>query len=214
MMLPVFRLLLCAAVAWSMALDSNTIKSSKEASESTERLRENTPQKTSRRGSEATSHSSQCSGPDCSASNRSCSNRAQRRGSSRDRDQDSFRDVDRVRDTEFNRTKAPEMSPCVRSSDCGEGLCCVRYLTVKRCQRIPSEGELCLQRGSKQRRRNLGRCDCAAGLTCTSDGAGLPQGQGAGQPKGKGQGVCVLKQRGQRKTRHSGKKQQTAENSC
>ncbi|PWA14841.1 hypothetical protein CCH79_00020209 [Gambusia affinis] len=56
------------------------------------------------------------------------------------------------------------MSSCVRSGDCAAGLCCVRYLTGKRCQRIPLEGEACLLWGATKRRRNLGRCDCAAGL--------------------------------------------------
>uniref|UniRef100_A0A3B4UJK3 Dickkopf-related protein 1/2/4 C-terminal subdomain 1 domain-containing protein n=1 Tax=Seriola dumerili TaxID=41447 RepID=A0A3B4UJK3_SERDU len=105
-------------------------------------------------------------------------NRAQRRPSSQDRQVD--RQVDRDTDT-FNRTKGewrlaqsprmhftPEMSSCVRSGDCAAGLCCVRYLTGKRCQRIPVEGEACLLRGSTKLRRNLGRCDCDAGLSCTA----------------------------------------------
>ncbi|XP_034396950.1 dickkopf-related protein 4-like [Cyclopterus lumpus] len=108
----------------------------------------------------------------------------------------------------FNRTKAPEMSSCVRSGDCASGLCCVRYLTGRRCQRIPVEGEACLLRGSGKLRRKLGRCDCAAGLSCAAAG-------GAGPGKAKGQGVCQPRVgRGQRNTRHSGKKRRTAERSC
>ncbi|MEQ2213729.1 hypothetical protein XENOCAPTIV_019895 [Xenoophorus captivus] len=109
----------------------------------------------------------------------------------------------------FNRTKGPEMSSCVRSGDCAAGLCCVRYLTGKRCQRIPLEGEACLLRGATKLRRNLGRCDCSSELTCAAVG-------GADQGKNKRQGVCLIRTRqAQRKTRHSGKKKKrTAERSC
>lgn len=103
---------------------------------------------------------------------------------------------------------APEMSVCVRSGDCASGLCCVRYLTGKRCQRVPVEGEVCLLRGSKKLRRNLGRCDCGAGLSCSATGQ-------MELSRVKGQGVCTPRRRQvQRKTRHSGKKRQTAERSC
>lgn len=101
---------------------------------------------------------------------------------------------------------APEMSSCVRSGDCAAGLCCVRYLTGKRCQRIPVEGEACLLRGFNKLRRKLGRCDCGAGLTCTA----LSRAESG---KNKGQGVCKPRP-GQRTTRHSGKKRRTAERSC
>ncbi|XP_072289537.1 uncharacterized protein [Eucyclogobius newberryi] len=158
-------------------------------------------QRPNRRGS---GRSRSCSGPDCDAApGVSCSNRPQRRQSSRDQD----RDLELDQDSDFNRTKAAEMSPCVRSGDCAAGLCCVRYLTGKRCQRIPAEGELCLLRAPKHRRANLGRCQCGEGLTC----ARAP-GEDQAQPgHKKGQGVCVPRPR---KTRHSGKKRRTAENSC
>uniref|UniRef100_A0A8C7YEV7 Dickkopf-related protein 1/2/4 C-terminal subdomain 1 domain-containing protein n=1 Tax=Oryzias sinensis TaxID=183150 RepID=A0A8C7YEV7_9TELE len=61
-----------------------------------------------------------------------------------------------------------EMAVCVRSGDCAEGLCCVRYLTGKRCQRIPLEGDACLLRAPTKLKRTLGRCACAAGLTCST----------------------------------------------
>ncbi|XP_034027276.1 dickkopf-related protein 4-like [Thalassophryne amazonica] len=150
--------------------------------------------------------SSPCSSPSCDgASKGGCSNRAQRRGqTSGDRETDTQSDI-----TRLNMTKGPEMSSCVRSGDCAAGLCCARYLTGKRCQRILAEGEACLLKGSKTKlRRNLGRCDCGAGLTCTAVSQTEPV-------KTKGQGVCLPSQsRGQRKTRHSGKKRRPAETGC
>ncbi|XP_024908766.1 dickkopf-related protein 1 [Cynoglossus semilaevis] len=145
-----------------------------------------------------------CSTPDCHVPVKgSCSNRAQRRSSSQDRLMD--KDTDRHRDTDsFNKTKAPEMASCVRSGDCAAGLCCARYLTGKRCQRIPVEGEACLPRGFTKQRRNLGRCNCDVGLACVTEPG-----------KNKAQGVCLPRPRqGQRKTRHSGKKRRTAESGC
>ncbi|XP_071369871.1 uncharacterized protein [Centroberyx affinis] len=180
-------------------------------------------QRAVRRRTQTTSNSHQrptpCSTPDCYTPTKGgCSNRAQRRGPSpqdrqtdrhRERDRQADRQADRQTDTgDFNRTKAPEMSSCVRSGDCAAGLCCVRYLTGKRCQRIPEEGEACLLRGTSKRRRNLERCDCGPGLSCSASGR-------AELPKAKGQGVCLPRQRqAQRKTRHSGKKRRTAERGC
>ncbi|XP_047448955.1 dickkopf-related protein 4-like [Mugil cephalus] len=167
-----------------LALDSNTIRS-----------KETTLQRPEAPVQEETSYAPRCPAADCSAPTRGgCSNRARRPSSPRQRD-----------DHSFNRTRAAEMSGCVRSGDCGAGLCCVRYLTGKRCQRIPTEGQACLLRGPSKVRRNLGRCDCDAGLSCTKE---------PGRSKG-GQGVCLPRsRRGQRKTRHSGKKRRTAERSC
>ncbi|XP_054895948.1 dickkopf-related protein 2-like isoform X2 [Poeciliopsis prolifica] len=152
-----------------------------------------------------TTHTFKHSSATCPAPQREgCSNRAQRRHSNTDRQLDRHQVRDRVTDS-FNRTRAPEMSSCVRSGDCAAGLCCVRYLTGKRCQRIPLEGEACLLRGATKRRRNLGRCDCAAGLACAAD-----------QASSKRQGVCMVRSgSAQRKTRNSGrKKKRTAERSC
>uniref|UniRef100_A0A3Q1IIA2 Dickkopf-related protein 1/2/4 C-terminal subdomain 1 domain-containing protein n=1 Tax=Anabas testudineus TaxID=64144 RepID=A0A3Q1IIA2_ANATE len=107
----------------------------------------------------------------------------------------------------FN-VSAPEMSTCVRTRDCEEGLCCTRYLNSKRCLRIPVEGEACLLRGATKRKSNLGRCSCDRGLSCTAASQ-------TESGKNKGQGVCrPSPQQAQRKTRHSGKKRRTAERSC
>ncbi|XP_058491203.1 dickkopf-related protein 4-like isoform X2 [Solea solea] len=177
-----WRSVLCVSLVCGLALDSNTIRSSER------QVEREAHRQTEKAG---------------------CSNRAQRRQSSQDRQLDGQRHRDtefnRQKDTDsFNRTKGPEMSSCVRSGDCAAGLCCARYLTGKRCQRIPVEGEACLLRGSTKLRRNLGRCNCDTGMSCISESS-----------KNKGQGVCLPRPRqGQRKTRHSGKKRRTAERSC
>ncbi|XP_034727994.1 dickkopf-related protein 4-like [Etheostoma cragini] len=220
-MMWMWRSVLCVSLVCGLALDSNTIRSSKETTQQSSELPDrsygNPVDRPVRRRTETTFNSNRgqtppCSTPDCSVPQRGgCSNRAQRRPSLQDRQ------VDRQRDREtdsyinidgFNRTKAPEMSSCVRSGDCASGLCCVRYLTGKRCQRIPVEGEACLLRGSSKLRRKLGRCDCDTGLSCIA----VSQAESG---KAKGQGVCQPRQRqGQRNTRHSGKKRRTAERSC
>ncbi|KAI1900921.1 hypothetical protein AGOR_G00054810 [Albula goreensis] len=64
------------------------------------------------------------------------------------------------------KQRGQERDKCVRSRDCGEGLCCTRYLEEKRCQRIPNEGEVCLLRGRSKGPRAIGRCDCAHGFSC------------------------------------------------
>uniref|UniRef100_A0A669C218 Dickkopf-related protein 1/2/4 C-terminal subdomain 1 domain-containing protein n=1 Tax=Oreochromis niloticus TaxID=8128 RepID=A0A669C218_ORENI len=128
-------------------------------------------------------------------------NRADRRPSPSDGQADgqAGRVTGGQRDADGNRTKGEAehvlfsqsalqqeagMSSCVRSGDCADGLCCVRYLTGKRCQRIPVEGEACLLRGPTKRRRNLGRCDCDAGLFCAAVDR-------AETGKNKRQGVCA-----------------------
>ncbi|XP_050972642.1 dickkopf-related protein 4 isoform X2 [Labeo rohita] len=77
--------------------------------------------------------------------------------------------------------KVPEMSPCVRSRDCEEGLCCALYLTGRRCQRVPALGEVCLLRGRAKFRRRLDRCDCEKNLYCRAQ-PDSPRGQGVCHP--------------------------------
>ncbi|KAI3372174.1 hypothetical protein L3Q82_007028 [Scortum barcoo] len=218
-----WRSVLCVSLACGLALDSNTIRSSKETTQSAElpdRSHGDQVDRPVQRQTETNSHREPkppCSTPECYTAQRGgCSNRAQRRPSLQDRQVD--RQVDReagrqVSTDGFNRTKAPEMSSCVRSGDCAAGLCCVRYLTSKRCQRIPVEGEACLLRGSKLRRK-LGRhatatpwADLLHAAVSRAEPKAKPRARGCvGQPLGQGQG--------QRKTRHSGKKRRTAERSC
>ncbi|KAL3975217.1 serpin A [Sarotherodon galilaeus] len=207
------RSVLCVSLVCGLALDSNTIRSSKESTLQSSEL----PDRSHDNRTETNSNSHRRQSPPCTATECNappqrgrCSNRADRRPSPSDGQADgqAGRVTGGQRDADGNRTKAPEMSSCVRSGDCADGLCCVRYLTGKRCQRIPVEGEACLLRGPTKRRRNLGRCDCDAGLFCAAVDR-------AETGKNKRQGVCAPRpKQGQRKTRHSGKKRRTAEGSC
>nr|XP_055023239.1 dickkopf-related protein 4-like [Misgurnus anguillicaudatus] len=79
------------------------------------------------------------------------------------------------------KQRVPENSPCVRSRDCEEGLCCALYLTGRRCQRVPVMGEVCLLRGRAKFRRRLDRCDCETNLYCRAQ-ADSPRGQGVCNP--------------------------------
>ncbi|KAI4884267.1 hypothetical protein NFI96_014351 [Prochilodus magdalenae] len=87
----------------------------------------------------------------------------------------------RLSPEDAGRRKVPEMGECLRSRDCEEGLCCAQYLIGRRCQRIPGEGEVCFLRGRSKTRRNLGRCDCEAGLHCRAQASAR-----------RGQGVCNI----------------------
>lgn len=209
---------MCVSLVCGLALDSNTIRSSREmagqSSELLDRSHGDQVERSTRRRTDANSSShrespSSCSSADCFASQSTeCSNRAQRRPSGQaERQRDQLEVEQRGNTDGFNRTKAPEMSGCVRSGDCAAGLCCVRYLTGKRCQRIPVEGEACLLRGFNKQRRKLGRCDCDAGLSCAAVNR-------SDSGKNKGQGVCRPRHGGQRTAGHSGKKRRTAESSC
>uniref|UniRef100_A0A3B3RA05 Dickkopf-related protein 4-like n=1 Tax=Paramormyrops kingsleyae TaxID=1676925 RepID=A0A3B3RA05_9TELE len=64
------------------------------------------------------------------------------------------------------KKKGQEMAKCVRSEDCGEGLCCRRYLKGNKCQRIGTEGEACSLHSHSKRLRAVEYCHCAQGLSC------------------------------------------------
>ncbi|KAM9324173.1 dickkopf-related protein 1 [Gastrophryne carolinensis] len=57
---------------------------------------------------------------------------------------------------------------CLRSSDCGPGLCCARHFWSKICKPVLEEGQVC----TKHRRKGshgleiFQRCHCGAGLSC------------------------------------------------
>ncbi|XP_043917230.1 dickkopf-related protein 2 [Protopterus annectens] len=67
-----------------------------------------------------------------------------------------------------HREKGREGDPCLRSSDCTEGLCCARHFWTKICKPVLRQGEVC----TKQRKKGsvgleiFQRCDCAKGLSC------------------------------------------------
>ncbi|CAJ1048314.1 dickkopf-related protein 2-like [Xyrichtys novacula] len=58
--------------------------------------------------------------------------------------------------------------PCLRSSDCSDGLCCARHFWTRICKPVLREGQVC----TRQRRKgNHGlelfqRCSCGDGLSC------------------------------------------------
>lgn len=58
--------------------------------------------------------------------------------------------------------------PCLRSSDCSEGLCCARHFWTRICKPVLREGQVCTQH---RRKGNHGlelfqRCPCDDGLSC------------------------------------------------
>ncbi|XP_066568664.1 dickkopf-related protein 4-like [Amia ocellicauda] len=118
--------------------------------------------------------------------------------------------------------KGREGERCVRSSDCGEGLCCARHLWVKRCQRQPGEGEACTRQGLRKAppsREAFQRCDCSLGLTCQPQPQAQPQAQDSpreraqlwvcqqeeGQGRGEEEGGRVKGKEGGRKRKGKGK---------
>uniref|UniRef100_A0A3B4A745 Uncharacterized protein n=1 Tax=Periophthalmus magnuspinnatus TaxID=409849 RepID=A0A3B4A745_9GOBI len=58
--------------------------------------------------------------------------------------------------------------PCLRSTDCSDGLCCARHFWTRICKPVLREGQVC----TKQRRKGthglelFQRCSCGNGLTC------------------------------------------------
>ncbi|CAL8333502.1 unnamed protein product [Arctogadus glacialis] len=203
------------SLGMAVCLNSNGIRTSKEILESLEQTdalpSSNTSDTSGTTLTLAQNPPRTCSTPGCRPPEKEgCSNRSQRRGTStqdREADRQGDRQANRQTDSEItvgNRTRGS----CVRSGDCQPGFCCVRYLTAKRCQRVPLEGDACLLPGRSKRRRNLERCSCGQGLYCSPAG---PTVSGAA----KKQGVCLNRPgQGQRNTRHSGKSRRTAEGGC
>ncbi|XP_028638702.1 dickkopf-related protein 4 [Grammomys surdaster] len=64
-----------------------------------------------------------------------------------------------------------EGESCLRTSDCGPGLCCARHFWTKICKPVLREGQVCSRRGHKdtaQAPEIFQRCDCGPGLSCRS----------------------------------------------
>ncbi|XP_006215209.1 dickkopf-related protein 4 [Vicugna pacos] len=75
-------------------------------------------------------------------------------------------------------SKGQEGGSCLRTSDCGPGLCCARHFWTKICKPVLLEGQVCSRRGHKepaQAPEIFQRCDCGPGLSCRSPGAGTRQ---------------------------------------
>ncbi|KAM4611660.1 dickkopf-related protein 2-like [Polymixia lowei] len=58
--------------------------------------------------------------------------------------------------------------PCLRSSDCSEGLCCARHFWARICKPVLLEGQVCTRHRRKAHHglELFQRCDCGEGLTC------------------------------------------------
>ncbi|XP_062936147.1 dickkopf-related protein 4 [Cynocephalus volans] len=71
-----------------------------------------------------------------------------------------------------------EGESCLRTLDCGLGLCCARHFWTKICKPVLLEGQVCSRRGHKdtaQAPEIFQRCDCGPGLSCQSQAAGNQQ---------------------------------------
>ncbi|XP_007960523.3 dickkopf-related protein 4 [Chlorocebus sabaeus] len=67
--------------------------------------------------------------------------------------------------------KGQEGESCLRTFDCGPGLCCARHFWTKICKPVLLEGQVCSRRGHKdtaQAPEIFQRCDCGPGLLCRS----------------------------------------------
>ncbi|CAB1320231.1 unnamed protein product [Coregonus sp. 'balchen'] len=164
---PTIALLFMCSHCFVRSLDFNVIRSSKEAMDPLEQVQplngtvaiQNNVNTRRRADTSSNRHHTRSSCPDqeCSPSTGNTCNGSQKKNQNKEII---------APDDDENIRKVAEMATCVRSGDCEAGLCCVRYLTGKRCQRIPKEGEACLLGGRSKLRRNLERCNCARGLTC------------------------------------------------
>ncbi|XP_055272258.1 dickkopf-related protein 4 [Moschus berezovskii] len=70
--------------------------------------------------------------------------------------------------------KGQEGDSCLRTFDCGPGLCCARHFWTKICKPVLLEGQVCSRRGHKdasQAPEIFQRCDCGPGLVCRSQAA-------------------------------------------
>ncbi|KAM5264357.1 dickkopf-related protein 4 [Ctenodactylus gundi] len=68
-------------------------------------------------------------------------------------------------------SKAQEGERCLRTLDCGLGLCCARHFWTKICKPVLLEGQVCSRRGHKdtaQAPEIFQRCGCGPGLSCRS----------------------------------------------
>ncbi|XP_043310636.1 dickkopf-related protein 4 [Cervus canadensis] len=71
-------------------------------------------------------------------------------------------------------SKGQEGESCLRTFDCGPGLCCARHFWTKICKPVLLEGQVCSRRGRKdpaQAPEIFQRCDCGPGLACRSQAA-------------------------------------------
>uniref|UniRef100_UPI0037E981BA dickkopf-related protein 2-like n=1 Tax=Semicossyphus pulcher TaxID=241346 RepID=UPI0037E981BA len=71
-------------------------------------------------------------------------------------------------DVKAASSKGQVGDPCLRSSDCSDGLCCARHFWTRICKPVLREGQVCTRH---RRKGNHGlelfqRCSCGDGLSC------------------------------------------------
>lgn len=77
-----------------------------------------------------------------------------------------------------NLVTGQEGERCLRTLDCGAGLCCARHFWTKICKPVLLEGQVCSRRGHKdtaQAPEIFQRCDCGPGLICRNQVTGNQQ---------------------------------------
>lgn len=77
-----------------------------------------------------------------------------------------------------NIVTGQEGESCLRTLDCGAGLCCARHFWTKICKPVLLEGQVCSRRGHKdsaQAPEIFQRCDCGPGLVCRNQVTGKRQ---------------------------------------
>ncbi|XP_059012279.1 dickkopf-related protein 4 [Mustela lutreola] len=75
-------------------------------------------------------------------------------------------------------SKGQEGERCLRTFDCGAGLCCARHFWTKICKPVLLEGQVCSRRGQKdtaQAPEIFQRCECGPGLLCRNQVTGNRQ---------------------------------------
>ncbi|XP_077008739.1 dickkopf-related protein 4 [Tamandua tetradactyla] len=75
-------------------------------------------------------------------------------------------------------SKGQEGDSCLRTFDCGSGLCCARHFWTKICKPVLLEGQVCSRRGHKDTAQGpeiFQRCDCGPRLLCRSQFTGNRQ---------------------------------------
>ncbi|XP_055757562.1 dickkopf-related protein 2-like [Salvelinus fontinalis] len=87
------------------------------------------------------------------------------------------------------QTKLPPIKgqvgdPCLRSTECSDGLCCARHFWDRICKPVLRHGEVCTRHGRKGQHglELFQRCDCGEGLACQALRTALPSSSSSSSP--------------------------------
>ncbi|XP_076019162.1 dickkopf-related protein 2-like [Genypterus blacodes] len=71
-------------------------------------------------------------------------------------------------DSKASSIKGQVGDPCLRSSDCSDGLCCARHFWTRICKPVLREGQVCTRHRKKGNHglELFQRCQCGEGLGC------------------------------------------------